>query len=113
MVSNLSQGQKQRIAIARAVAKDPGILIFDEACSSLDSVTEDRIMDNIRVSFPYATVIVVTHRLSTVKKMDKVYFIRSCGEICVSNHSVLSQSDPEYRKLFSSQMEDRLDLVAK
>ncbi|MCX5667873.1 MAG: ABC transporter ATP-binding protein [Candidatus Omnitrophica bacterium] len=81
MVAPLSQGQKQRIAIARAVAKSPRILILDEACSSLDSKTEEKIMENIKRELPGITLITVTHRLAAVKKMDRVYFLKSAGEM--------------------------------
>ena len=104
MVVPLSQGQKQRIAIARAVAKSPKILILDEACSSLDSKTEEKIIDNINREFPDITLIVVTHRLSAVKKMERVYFLKSAGEMIASTHRTLAQSDLGYIELFASQM---------
>jgi ABC-type multidrug transport system fused ATPase/permease subunit len=81
MVVPLSQGQKQRISIARAVAKSPKILILDEACSSLDSKTEEKIMENIKRELPGITLMTVTHRLSSVKNMERVYFLRSPGEL--------------------------------
>ena len=112
MVEQISQGQKQRIAIARAVAKNPRILILDEACSSLDSKTEEKIMDNIKEEFPNTTLIVITHRLSTVKKMDRVYFLKSAHEISVSTHAVLSEIDSRYNELFAGQMEER-DFAAR
>ena len=104
MVVPLSQGQKQRIAIARAIAKGPKILIMDEACSSLDSQTEEKIVENINRELPEITLITVTHRLSTVKNMDRVYFMRSAGEIVASTHSVLAESDRKYIELFAGQM---------
>ena len=69
----ISEGQKQRIAIARALIKKPKILILDEALSSVDSDTEDKIIANIRLEFKDSTVIVVSHRPSTMSKMDTVY----------------------------------------
>ena len=104
MVSTLSHGQKQRIAIARALVKNPGILILDEACSSLDSATEDKIIDNILEAFPLMTLIVITHRLSTVKKMNRAYFLKSAGVMSVSGHDWMLESDPEYSELFASQI---------
>ncbi len=104
MVMPLSQGQKQRIAIARAIAKDPKILILDEACSSLDSKTEEKIIENINRELPGITLITVTHRLSAVKNMERVYFLKSAGEIVISTHRALAESDPGYIDLFASQM---------
>jgi len=71
----VSGGQQQRIGIARALYRDPEILILDEATSSLDQSTEQKIMDSVHFLKRKKTLIVVTHRLSTVDKCDKVFFI--------------------------------------
>ena len=71
----ISGGQQQRIGIARALYRDPEILILDEATSSLDNLTEKKIMDSIHFLKRKKTLIVVTHRLSTVNKCDKIFFI--------------------------------------
>jgi len=71
----LSGGQQQRIGIARALYRDPEILILDEATSSLDHSTEKKIMESIQFLKRKKTLIVVTHRLSTVKNCDKIFFI--------------------------------------
>jgi ATP-binding cassette subfamily B protein len=100
----ISAGQKQRIAIARALVKKPKILILDEAMSSLDSETEDRIIGNIRKEFRDSTIIVVSHRLSTARKMDLVYFLRDPRAMEAGTHEELMGSDPGYRALFASQI---------
>jgi len=102
----ISEGQKQRIAIARAVIKGPKILIMDEAMSSLDSETEDKIIDNIREEFRDSTVITVSHRLSTVKKMGLVYFLENSGRMDIATHSELLSRNRKYRKLFAGQTEE-------
>ena len=71
----LSGGQQQRIGIARALYRDPEILILDEATSSLDNLTEKKIMDSVQSLKRKKTLIIVTHRLTTVNKCDKIFFI--------------------------------------
>ncbi len=105
MACKISEGQKQRIAIARAVIKNPKILILDEAMSSLDSETEDKILDNIRREFSGSTLIAVSHRLSTVKKMDLVYFFEGASKIDSGTHDVLMERNRKYHELFASQIE--------
>lgn len=68
----LSEGQKQRIAIARALVKRPRILILDEALSSIDASCEERILHNIRNHYPAMTLLIISHRLSTVMAADKI-----------------------------------------
>lgn len=104
IVSKMSQGQKQRIAIARALAKRPKILIMDEACSSLDSNTEERIIDNIRSRYPRMTFIMISHRSSAVRKMDAVYFFKGPGEMSVGSHAGLADNDIKYIELFATQL---------
>ncbi|MDD5195677.1 MAG: ABC transporter ATP-binding protein [Candidatus Omnitrophica bacterium] len=100
----LSEGQKQRIAIARALLKKPKILILDEAMSSLDSQTEDRIIDNIMEEFKNSTIIVVSHRLATVKKMDVIYHLNGSSQLEKGSHQELVKFSQKYRELFASQI---------
>lgn len=77
--TNLSQGQAQRIAIARALLRDSKILIMDEATSALDIETEIRVLENIMISDPTRAVVITTHRESMLKYCDRVYKIDSDG----------------------------------
>ena len=77
----ISEGQKQRIAIARAIIKKPGILILDEALSSVEPEIEERIINNIKDAFKESTIIIISHRPSAIKKMDVVYHISAPDKI--------------------------------
>ncbi len=107
---NISEGQKQRIAIARAAIRRPKILILDEAMSSLDSETEDKIADNIKREFKDSTVIIVSHRLSTVQKMDLVYFLEDPSNMVIGTHKEILKINKKYRELFASQIEIQPDI---
>lgn len=101
----LSQGQKQRILIARAIYKNPQLLIFDEATSSLDTINERRIMDNLKEFFKCRTVIVVAHRLSTVVNADNIIFLEN-GKIAEQGtHKTLVAKKGKYYELIKNQLE--------
>ena len=72
---DLSGGEKQRIFIARAVYRDPEFIFFDEATSSLDANTERTIMGNLRSFYNGRTVVIIAHRLNTVKDADNIIFM--------------------------------------
>ncbi len=99
----LSGGQRQRIAIARAFLKNPPILILDEATSALDNVTEIQIQKALSELSSGRTVIVVAHRLSTVKDADKIVVIEKSGIIESGTHEELIALGGEYTKLYNSQ----------
>ena len=106
MVYTISEGQKQRIAIARAVIKNPKILILDEALPAVDSETEDKIIDNIKQAFKDSTLIIVSHRLSAVKNMDLVYFLEGPAKMDIGTHTEFIKTNFKYRELFASQIEE-------
>ena len=99
--STLSGGQKQRIAIARVFLKNPKLLILDEATSALDNVTEMQIQASLEELSVGRTVIVVAHRLSTVKGADEIAVIDSTGIVEKGTHEELLALDGEYKKLYS------------
>ena len=72
----ISGGQRQRIGIARALLKNPKVLILDEATSSLDSTTEKKIIEEIELLDKNLTIIMVAHRISTLKNCDKIYVVQ-------------------------------------
>jgi ATP-binding cassette subfamily B protein len=99
----LSGGQRQRIAIARVFLKNPKLLILDEATSALDNATEMQIQEALEELSVGRTVIVVAHRLSTVKNADRIVVIDSEGVIESGNHEELMKLEGEYSKLYKYQ----------
>lgn len=101
----LSKGQKQRILIARAVYKNPDFILLDEATNSLDAKNEKEIVENLDEFYKNRTVIVVAHRLSTVKNAKNIIVV-SDGKIVESgNHNELIKKKGEYYKLVNNQLE--------
>jgi ATP-binding cassette subfamily B protein len=99
----LSGGQRQRISIARVFLKNPKLLILDEATSALDNVTEMQIQESLEKLSHGRTVIVVAHRLSTVKNADEIVVIDHTGIVERGSHNDLLAKDGEYAKLYSYQ----------
>ena len=103
--NGVSTGQKQRILIARAVYKDPQYLFFDEATNALDANNERVIMENLNAFFKEKTVIIVAHRLSTVKHADNIIVLEN-GEITEQGtHNELSFLKGKYYELVKNQLE--------
>lgn len=104
--ANLSGGQRQRLAIARALLTKPEILIFDEATSHLDTATERALQQTMEDAFAGKTVILVAHRLSTVRKADYLYVMHQ-GEILEhGTHDELMEARGYYASLWSMQAEE-------
>jgi ATP-binding cassette subfamily B protein len=101
----LSAGQKQRILIARAVYKNPDILLFDEATSALDAKNERIIIENLNKFFKGKTVIVIAHRLSTVKDADKIIVMENGEIIEEGSHEDLVLLRNSYFNLVKNQLE--------
>ncbi len=101
----LSQGQKQRILIARAVYKDPGYIYFDEATNSLDAYNEMIIMENLEEFFVGRTVVVVAHRLSTVKNADNIVVLADGELVEQGTHQQLTALKGAYYHLVKNQLE--------
>lgn len=103
--SGLSGGEKQRILISRAVYKNPHYIFFDEATSALDSENEKIIHDNLQKFFKEKTVIIIAHRLSTVKNADNIVVLKK-GKIAeIGNHQQLVQNKADYFNLVKNQLE--------
>uniref|UniRef100_UPI004047607E peptidase domain-containing ABC transporter n=1 Tax=Roseivirga sp. TaxID=1964215 RepID=UPI004047607E len=103
--TGLSTGQKQRLLIARAVYKDPKFLFFDEATSSLDANNEKTIMENLDKFFQNKTVLVIAHRLSTVKNADQIVVLDKGRIVETGTHKELVDQEGAYFELVKNQLE--------
>ena len=101
----ISQGQRQRILIARAVYKNPEYLFFDEATNSLDANNERAIMENLQRFFEGKTVVIVAHRLSTVKNADQIIVLQNGVIVEKGNHEQLVERKGSYYQLVKNQLE--------
>ena len=101
----LSQGQKQRILIARAVYKNPDYIFLDEATNSLDANNERSIVENLGKFYKGKTVVIVAHRLSTVKNADQIVVIDHGNVVEVGNHESLTAKRGAYYNLVKNQLE--------
>ncbi|WP_353723280.1 peptidase domain-containing ABC transporter [Dyadobacter sp. 676] len=101
----LSQGQKQRILIARAVYKDPRIILFDEATNALDATNEATIVRNLNKFFESRTVVIVAHRLSTVRHADQIVVIERGKIQEIGKHDELIKKRGKYHALVSAQLD--------
>ncbi|MEB7367591.1 peptidase domain-containing ABC transporter [Staphylococcus borealis] len=101
--SNFSGGQLQRLALARAILKKSDILILDEATSSLDAYLEKQILKNIVERLKEKTVIIITHRLNTIKKLDKIYTLKNGVLVEEGKHEELIMNESEYYRLWKTQ----------
>lgn len=104
----LSGGQKQRVLIARALYKNPDILFFDEATNALDTINEQKITTALDNVFHGKTVIVVAHRLSTIRKADQIVVMRDGHIVEIGNHESLMKKQGRYYQLVESQSEIKI-----
>ena len=109
----VSGGQKQRISIARALMKNPAILILDDSVSAVDVKTEKVILDNLRSLRKGKTTILIAHRVSTVEGMDKILFVEDGKVIASGTHRELLESCPAYRSTVELQkLEDESEVAS-
>src|SRR5262249_8565727 len=99
-------GQRQRLAIARALLRQPEILIFDEATSHLDTATERAIQESLRSALAGKTVVLVAHRLSTIKEADLIYVLGQGQVVEHGTHRQLMARRGRYGALWRAQADD-------
>ncbi|MBI3600652.1 MAG: ABC transporter ATP-binding protein [Nitrospinae bacterium] len=107
----LSGGQKQRVALARAIIKKPKILILDDAFSNLDASTEERVFGNIRNSLRNTTIILISHRISTIKEADMIAVMKDGGVGEVGTHNELISKGGLYQRIYKKQLFSEMEIV--
>jgi len=100
----LSGGQKQRVSIARAIIKDPKILIFDDCLSAVDTETEERILANLKQVSKNKTTFIISHRVSSAKNADKIIILDAGKIIEQGTHNQLITKDGYYKDLYEQQL---------
>jgi len=110
--SRISGGERQRIAIARAILTDPKILVMDEATSSVDTLAERQIQKALENLVVGRTTIIIAHRLSTLQKADRIVVIDKGKIVEVGNHEELVKAGGLYSKLYSAQFAEAQEAVA-
>ncbi|TVQ67961.1 MAG: ABC transporter ATP-binding protein [Balneolaceae bacterium] len=100
----LSGGQKQRTAIARAILKEPEIVILDDSLSAVDTKTEDEILNHLKKNLSGKTAIIISHRISTVKNADIIFYIQEGRIIESGTHSELIKKEERYFDMYQKQM---------
>src|SRR5581483_9032599 len=108
----LSGGQKQRTAIARAILRDPRILILDDALSSVDTVTEERILNGLAGVMRDRTTILISHRVSTVQNADRIIVLSHGSIVEMGGHEELQRRGGYYAELYQKQLlEEELQAI--
>lgn len=101
--ASLSGGERQRIALARVLLRKPNLMILDEATASLDSISERGIMDTVNKCCSSCTMIIVAHRLSTIKNCDKIYVFDNGSIVEAGNHEELLRRKGKYHQMWTAQ----------
>ena len=111
---NVSGGQKQRLSIARAIAKDPEIFVFDDSFSALDFKTDSKLREALSEKTENKTVIIVAQRISTILNADQIIVLDEGKVVGIGTHEQLMQNNETYRQIALSQLsEEELSLTSE
>lgn len=102
---NLSGGQKQRLCIARALVRNPKILLLDDSLSAVDTETDAKIRQRIAENYPDMTTLIIAQRIKSVKTADRIYVIDAGSIVACGNHETLSKTSDVYKEIMDSQKE--------
>lgn len=100
----LSGGQKQRVSIARAIIKEPKLMIFDDCLSAVDTETEEKILNNLKRLIDKRTTLIISHRVSSVKHADEIIVLDNGAIIEQGNHDKLMKANGYYRMMYEQQL---------
>ncbi len=103
----LSGGQKQRVSIARAIIKDPKILLFDDSLSAVDTETEEQILNHIHKEAGSKTTLIVSHRISSAKNADRIIILDEGQVLQEGTHATLITKPGYYQELYQKQLEEK------
>ena len=110
---NLSGGQKQRVSIARAIIKDPAILILDDAFSALDSITETQIINNLKKIRKDKTTLIISHRISSVEDADQIIVMNDGNIMEAGTHEELLVLGGMYHAIYTEQYNDKINKIGR
>ena len=105
--NNISGGQKQRLAIARAIAKDPEIFVFDDSFSALDFKTDSKLREALNTKLKDKTVIIVAQRISTILNADQIIVLEEGKVVGIGKHEELMENNESYRQIALSQLSEK------
>ncbi|MEG1973242.1 MAG: ABC transporter ATP-binding protein, partial [Oscillospiraceae bacterium] len=108
--NNVSGGQKQRLCIARALLKNPKILIFDDSTSAVDTSTDGKIRMGLKASLPNTTKIIIAQRISSVRDSDKIIVMDAGLVNAVGTHDELLKSSSIYKEVYDFECEGRMEV---
>ena len=104
--ANVSGGQKQRLSIARAIAKDPEIFVFDDSFSALDFKTDSKLREELSKKTKNKTVIIVAQRISTILNADKIIVLEEGKVVGIGKHEELLKTNETYKQIALSQLSE-------
>jgi len=100
----LSGGQKQRTAIARAIIKDPKVIVFDDSLSAVDTNTEDAILGHLQKHLSGTTTIMISHRISSILNADTIFYIQEGSIVEYGAHNELIEKEGRYADMYNRQL---------
>ena len=106
---NLSGGQKQRVSIARALIRNPKLLLLDDCLSAVDTQTEEIILDNLKTDIDQKTTLIVSHRISSLRNADKLILLDNGEKVEEGSHADLMALNGQYASIYAKQLTEQLD----